>query len=142
MNAAITQKLKADFPKLYRLERFGFACGDGWYQLIHDLSGDIENEAKKSGLNPESDSWPVAHLVKQKFGTLRFHCYSGDGTVNQTIYALIKQAEQASTTICEQCGQPGKLQTAEGVWHVVCPDCKAWQEAEEKAWQEAEEGSY
>jgi hypothetical protein len=137
MNEENTKKLKADFPRLYRkaeemFSSYGFECNDGWFQLLYKLSADIEAEAKKFGLDPESDAWPLALQVKEKFGILKFYCQVGDGTDelkpesvgqilsfrpmpgNQNIRALIMQDEQASATMCEQCGQPGELQTAGG----------------------------
>lgn len=57
MNNANTKKLFADFPKLFRQAgnsrsamQFGFECGDGWFDLVYQLSNDIEAEAKKLGL--------------------------------------------------------------------------------------------
>lgn len=47
MNQQFTQKLYKDFPLLYSdknkplsmsLMGFGFECGDGWFQIIYDLS--------------------------------------------------------------------------------------------------------
>ena len=162
MNEENSAKLTADFPRLYRnaVERkrsYSFSCGDGWFDLVYKLSADIEAEAKKLRLDQESDSWPLALQVKEKFGTLKFYCLTGDGTDefkpesvgqmlsfrpmpgNQNIRALIMQAEQASATICDQCGQPGELQTEGGWWRIVCSECKVRQEAMDMAWEEARE---
>lgn len=53
MKEELSQKLYDNFPLLYRdrneslrnsLMRFGFDCGDGWFQLLWDLSLQLEKE--------------------------------------------------------------------------------------------------
>lgn len=148
MNKANTKKLYTDFPRLYRdaakersTMQFGFSCHDGWFDLLYQLSADIESEARNLSLAPDSDSWPRALQVKEKMGTLRFYCGVGktkDELVhevvgelisyrplpsNTTIRALIKEAESKSATICEVCGGLGTLKM-EGWWHVTCDKCE------------------
>lgn len=149
MNNLNTQKLFADFPRLYRQAKnsrspmqFGFECGDGWFALIYRLSNDIEAEAKKLGLDPQSDAWPSALQVKEKFGKLNFYCDAGESTPAeglepeqaggfvslrpwpgiQAIRALIANAEKESTKVCEDCGGEGKLHR-DGWWRVLCDKC-------------------
>lgn len=149
MNNANTQKLIADFPKLYRqtenslsMMQFSFECGDGWFDLVYRLSKDIEAEAKKLGLDPQADAWPCALQVKEKFATLKFYCDAGEPTpaeglepeqagcilslrpwpTIQTIRALIANAEKQSANICEDCGGVGKLHQ-DGWWRVLCDKC-------------------
>lgn len=149
MNNANTKKLFADFPKLYRhaensrsAMQFGFECGDGWFDLVYQLSNDIEAEAKKLGIDPQSEAWPRALQVKEKFGTLKFYCDAGEPTPAgglepeqaggllslrpwpgiQTIRALIANAEKQSAKNCEDCGGVGKLHR-DGWWRVVCDKC-------------------
>jgi len=51
MNNINTKQLLSDFPEFFKhrenlmtsLMAFGFECGDGWYQLIHDLCEDIND---------------------------------------------------------------------------------------------------
>lgn len=48
---------------------FGFDCGDGWFQLIYDLSAAIETIAqnmKDTGISEER--LPSVFQVKEKFG--------------------------------------------------------------------------
>lgn len=149
MNNASTQKLCADFPRLYRghgnsrsAMQFGFEYGDGWFDLVYRLSAEIEAEAKKLGLDPDSDAWPCALQVKEKFGTLKFYCDTGAKTPAEglapeqagnilsfrpwpslkTIGALIVNAERQSATICEDCGRAGKLRR-DGWWRTLCDEC-------------------
>lgn len=153
MNAVNTKKLYDDFPNLYRFRfdemstmRDDFCVGDGWFNLVYKLSSAIEGEARKLGLDPNTDSWPAALQVKEKFGQLKFYCTVGEteselqpeqrGALlsfrpmpnNEAIRALITQAEQQSLTICEGCGVPASLRE-EGWWRVTCDACEAERQA-------------
>ena len=106
-----TQQLFATFPYLYRgrdkspqesLMSWGFACGDGWFELIWTLSRQIEDAARREGLEPQSAAWPEATQVKEKFGTLRFHLRAR----TEAAAALIREAFEASARTCEECGMP------------------------------------
>jgi hypothetical protein len=151
MNITNKQKLYADFPRLYRdasnersCMKWGFQCNDGWFDLLYKLSADIEAEARTLGIDPDSDAWPKAIDVKEKYGTLKFYCDAGEkrnhldlvpevtGQIISlrpmpnvpSIRALIKSAEKASASICECCGCPSKLRTDEW-WRVTCDKCEA-----------------
>lgn len=158
MNNENTSKLFQEFPRLFRDRENscmgGFACGDGWYELIFKLCAAIESEAMRLGINPESGAWPRARQVKEKFGTLSFYCSAGDIAVDErdgdhegegmhfeaeahgpilslrpvpnvkSIYKLITDAAGASAHICETCGQPGKLRTNQGWWRTNCDACE------------------
>jgi hypothetical protein len=110
-----TQKLFDAFPHLYRgrikslqesLMSWGFTCGDGWFDLVWTLSQDIENSARTAGLEPQSNEWPEAVQVKEKFGMLRFHLKRTPLTTSYKVVALIREAELRSAIICEECGKP------------------------------------
>ena len=112
MNPENTLRLFSAFPYLYRGRSksvhessmsYGFQCGDGWFDLVWSLSQAIEDTARKDGLDPQSDAWPEATQVKEKFGTLRFHLRER----NEATMALAESALVASQGICEECGQPG-----------------------------------
>jgi len=156
VNEQNTKKLLADFPRLYRDHSkpmsetcmcWGFSCGDGWYDLLHKLSADIETASASAGLDRDSDGWPRATQVKEKFGTLRFYVdvtappKVEDLEVDQAtapsgfiafrpvasvkaIRDLVETAEAASATICEECGAPGSLRQG-GWWHTYCDACEA-----------------
>ena len=83
------------YPKLLDSLDFGVECGDGWFDLIDTLCEDIIRV----------DPTAVATQVKEKFGTLRFYISSDEDEV----FDLIDKAEDASETICEECGAPGKI---------------------------------
>lgn len=122
MNSENTDKLYNDFPELYRGHTksvresampWGFECGNGWFQLIYNLSKEITDFCKKKGIEI-----PEVMQVKQKFGSLRYY-YEGSVT---EIDLMIEKAENDSLTTCEFCGQPGVLRR--GGWlEVLCEKC-------------------
>ena len=114
MNEVLSKKLFDDFPHLFRnrhessMHR-GFECGDGWFDLIYELSQDIETVAQEGGLSPDSPEWPVCRQVKQKLGSLRFTVFAVEG--HEEVYECISELRLAalyrSFRICELCGRPG-----------------------------------
>lgn len=119
MNEELSNKLLDDFPRLYRdrhatsMQR-GFECGDGWFDLIYQLSLDIEAVARKYGLSPDSPKWPKCRQVKEKLCSLHFIVFAVEGLaqVNERISELRVDALNRSLQICEQCGKPGELVSA------------------------------
>ncbi len=161
MNEANTKRLYERFPHLFRdaakptsesCMGCGFSCGDGWFRLIYDLSGAIEFEALKMGLDPYSEDWPRALQVKEKFGTLAFYVststrkggFEADepkGSMMsfrpvagiESIRKLVQEAESKSAHICEDCGAEGTMRTDRGWWRVRCDPCDAKRLAEHDA---------
>ena len=89
LNPALTENLYEAFPQLYRGRHksmyessmcWGFECGDGWYQLIYDLSQELSNYfAEHLELNFE------VVQVKSKFGILHFHLSGHDAVTDKMI---------------------------------------------------------
>ena len=106
MNKENTEKLLNKFPLLYEDLNWGFECGDGWFQLIWDLSLKLEGERCK------------AVQVKEKFGGLRFYT----DYLSEKGWDYVCEAEEESYNICELCGKPGVLR--KGGWmRTLCKDC-------------------
>lgn len=119
MNEELENKLYEDFPALFENRHksaaescmyWGVACGDGWYDLIHDLCSLIQNGESnaRSRLKYENkdpnEFIPVKFdQIKEKFGGLRVY-YSGG---NDYIRGAISMAEVMSYKICEVCGNKG-----------------------------------
>lgn len=82
----------------------GAYYGDGWDQLVDPL---VEL-CKKYNVQ-------IAQ-IKEKFGTLRFYVDNAPDEVLQAI----EKAENASASICETCGKPGKLRINGGWWSTRC----------------------
>lgn len=99
MRKELQNKLYKDFPGLYRQHVLsgretrmcdGFACGDGWFDIIYQLSKDIV------AADPEAQ----ASQVKEKFGELRFYL---DSKVDE-VHELTFKAMEKSQRTCENCG--------------------------------------
>lgn len=121
MNIDNTEKLVQAFPKLYRnvggdprktCMAWGFECGDGWFQLIWDLSAQLEP------LVVGTDR--CAMQVKEKFGTLRFYVTNSTDQIEE----LISEAEDRSETTCEVCGSQDAT-ASKGPW--ITTRCKEHQ---------------
>ena len=83
---------------------YGMECGDGWYQLIRELSCSVEEIAlalKNTGT--QRSVLPIVVQIKEKIGGLRFYVEHATPEIN----ALITKAESNSFDICEICGKPG-----------------------------------
>lgn len=101
------------------LMAFDFSCDGGLYQIIEELSFQIESIArslKESGL--EDEYLPIVAQVKEKFRTLRYFMrYSTD-----EIEALIHQATKKSVLTCKCCGTKGTFLKG-GYILVLCDEC-------------------
>lgn len=96
MNEKLEQSLIREFPGMFELDE-GFDIADGWYKLVRGLCRDVYPIFKQKNFK--------VIQVKEKFGGLRFYIEPGIKEVNDLAWA----AEEASFSICEECGEWGKL---------------------------------
>jgi hypothetical protein len=109
MNLKNTEHLLTTYPLLYRkLREFGFECQDGWFELVWQLSADIESTARLEGVQEQPATWPSIRILKQKFGTLRVS-FDFDVEVSEAIRALSDKAYELSMETCELCGSPAHI---------------------------------
>jgi hypothetical protein len=98
---------------------WGFECGDGWFNILNQLMGNIQHHIDWK----EKQGKPVPQVtldqVKEKFGTLRFYYTGGD----EYIRGMVTMAEAMSGTTCESCGNPGE-QTRGGWIKTICQPCE------------------
>ncbi len=116
---------RTELPMTESLMCFGFNCGDGWFDLIWELSEKIEklelnqydaDESAKMLLLGESKL--NVQQVKEKFGELRFYMNSTTDEMED----LIQEYCEKSGHICENCGKPGSP-TESGWIKTLCKDC-------------------
>lgn len=130
MNNNLTERLFTDCPLIYRSNSYEeqtiinsreFECGDGWFEIIHELSLEIESIASELLRNGTPLSGlPHVTQVKEKFGDLRFYINNG----RDDIEALIYQARLKASVTCELCGAPGhKQECNRGLMMVACESC-------------------
>ncbi len=125
MNVENTKKLLTAYPRLYReLREWSFECGDGWFNLVWQLSADIESAARLEGISENSDSWPAVGVLKFKFGDLRIQFTA---PVSDNIRDLVEKARKISVEICEVCGAPCEknLKSNPMQWdEPLCENCR------------------
>jgi hypothetical protein len=126
MKTALEKALYEKYPELYRRHDdssqvtsmcWGFQCGDGWYNLLDDLSAKITLQAK--GIVAQGGEWPAIEEVRQDSGCLRVTISGG----NDTIDDLITEAEMESTATCELCGSVAEI-PSETMLKVLCTSCE------------------
>jgi hypothetical protein len=126
MKAELDQKLCERYPKIFANRNgdmretcmyWGFECGDGWYDLIDELCGTIQNYIDNNSSETRPIPQLVAEQVKEKFGTLRFYTSGGDRLIDGMIWF----AESMSGRICEVCGNSGKRNT-DGWLRTLCEE--------------------
>jgi hypothetical protein len=102
---------------------WGFDCGDGWFNILDQLMGNIQHhidwkeKQRKWAIDfnskaaqeemrvvPESIPQVTLDQIKEKFGTLRFYYTGGDDVID----GMVRMAESMSGVTCEECGSPGK----------------------------------
>lgn len=150
MTPELQNKLFEKYPKIFRQKDlpmdqtcmcWGIDTGDGWYNIIDTLCGQIQWHIKHN-LNEGEDPEVVnveAVQVKEKYGGLRFY-YSGG---NDFISGLVYMAEGMSEKSCEECGAPG---TSDGGRWVVtlCKPChaarKRRKEEDRLGWEQRTQG--
>ena len=152
MTPELDKALCEEFPLIFRNNRtgeptttYGFACGDGWYDLIRRLCKHIQGHidsreeriewtkkwnadvndpniewkafsAREERVVPELIEQVVAVQVKEKFGGLRFYIVGGDDYIR----GLIDFAEAMSYDICEVCGEKGHLRNDKPWIRTLC----------------------
>jgi hypothetical protein len=136
----LDNKLVKAFPLLYKDRNapmqstamcWGFP-GDGWFNIIWDLSSKLEPLIQKFiDENQDTELYPKAAQVKEKYGGLRFYMTCDTDEISN----LVEKAEALSLKTCEACGKPGEKRG--GGWiHTLCDDChENWDKIRLKRWE-------
>lgn len=125
LRCPIIYRRRHDGP-MHNLMFFGFECGNGWFQIIHDLSVSIEDLAerlKADGISEEQLT--CVSQVKEKFGGLRFYV----DNLYEDMANLIDAAEALSKETCDACGELGKRQYVNGWLRTICNICASGNES-------------
>ena len=107
---------------------WGFACGDGWFNILDQLMGNIQHHIDWKNKKEEVVPQVTLDQVKEKFGTLRFYYTGGDDVID----GMVTMAESMSGVTCEECGSPGKR--GGGGW--ITTLCKPCEELKEKKYED------
>ncbi len=118
MHKELQDKLFKEFPNLFVNNRFDqFWVSDGWFNLIYDLSIEINNIINERSLDKE-----LYYVVqtKSKFYSLRYYMNQSTPEMNE----LISMAENKSYNICTICGKDTENMKRKGMWSdVACETC-------------------
>lgn len=92
-------------------ENFVLCVGKGWHSILYKLYDDLV----KLGWDLQLSQ------VKEKFGTLRF--YIGYGS--DEMFSVIDKTEHKTSTTCEECGRPGRINNDNKYWiRTLCDECR------------------
>ena len=96
--------------------------GPGWFPILETMIAKL----KVLGWTGRFEQ------IKEKMGTLRVYA-TDEGSFTSPIAMAISEAEDASTTVCEECGAPGRLRkTTYGWYHTSCDGCATSREVANK----------
>lgn len=97
------KRLNQDYPQMYRDVYCGISIGEGWFQIVEDLSANIHSHYKWLIQQGKAPGYPQVAQIKEKFGGLRFYVDAADDYT----YGAISMAESIASRTCEVCGAPG-----------------------------------
>lgn len=115
MDLKLAEIIRAECPRLFR-KPIPFECNDGWFLLILELSKQLEGMCARQ----EAEGMCVmrAVQVKEKFAELRFYMEG----VTEEARSLVFAASERSMTICEHCGEPGKVREMGNWLYTLCDE--------------------
>jgi hypothetical protein len=130
MKKELQDKLFNDFPTLYRdralpetVSRMcdGFCCGNGWFDIIYELSKQIHEFCLKHNLT--GDNYVRVFQVKQKLGSLSYYLEDVklQEAIDKELHELIMKATSKAAVTCEVCGKPGELCEIRNWYNTLCP---------------------
>lgn len=101
----MNKKLKAAYENVY----------PGWWPILDKYLPQIW------AIDPDCDI-----IVKEKLGTLRIHpCEIKEGLSWKDFASIVDEAQKASATVCEICGDPGELRNKQRWIQTLCDRCAA-----------------
>ena len=104
---------------------WGFECGDGWYNILNQLMGNIQHHIDWKNRKEEVVAQVTLDQVKEKFGTLRFYYSGGDDVID----GMVRMAEAMSGVTCEECSAPAQTH-GPGWIRTICEPCETKRETE------------
>lgn len=117
------EKFRQAYPLLMKQRednsfvRFGLEVGPGWYPLIFELFGLINDMQRRTGLAAGISQ------VKEKFGTLRIYARMPCDSAQESIIEMLFETLSART--CDLCGAAGRLGSHDGYWSTKCESHRA-----------------
>jgi len=142
MKTELEMKLVEKYPNIFQqyggdmketCMAWGMSHGDGWYSILDETCGKIQNEIDEFHKeNAPAKIEVIAAQVKEKYGTLRFYVDYAYSNIDwkdpiaeefyKKISRFINEANLKSSKTCEECGKEGTLHK-EGWWYTSCKEC-------------------
>jgi len=112
MNNQLKNNITSQFPSLFvkangRDSIRYISCGQGWSQIILNLSKKLDGLVRNSGVD-EAD-WPKVIQIKEKFGKLCYYV-NGDAGI-ENFHTTITEAEALANKCCENCSESDLVET-------------------------------
>ena len=121
MSPELTARLYERYPAIFVQRHlslressmnWGFACHDGWFELIDDLCAKLQ-----AGVEASMFDSPEAVQVKEKYGELRFYLSNPNDEASRR---LVNEARRRSMQTCELCGASGALLVKDDWYRTRC----------------------
>jgi len=107
--------IEQSLPATKSLMCFGPCYGDGWFDIIERICGELNGFEGISFCQ-----------IKQKFGSLRIYVTYRENVPKseyEAVESILEKYEIESGKTCEDCGKPGKMRS--GGWITVrCDECE------------------
>lgn len=100
---------------------YGLSCGPGWESLLREIGDQLRSWRTK-------EFYPAIKGCKEKFGSLRVFfaghrtppVLPGDVDMYEPVQAYGEQVRRKSLTLCQECGQPGRLRMGVSICLTLC----------------------
>lgn len=144
-------KLKLKFPYQFNGENIGIHVSEGWIKIFTELCININDILGKDRMGfhwgQVKEKWGTARFYpdwENSHGILRLDIMRPTGLQSialnpiddvpftpdqnakrEAVMTLIHEAEQATKTLCQNCGNTGKLCNISGLVQTLCPEHEA-----------------
>jgi hypothetical protein len=127
MKQELKQQLKDKYKIFSDINEVNISVGDGWYDVIDGGSQLIQEY-----LDKRPNMVVKVGQIKEKFGEMRFYV---DGHVDEYINEIINTMEDASSSVCEKCGNICKEKIRTAGWvKTMCAPCYKEHTQEKVKW--------
>lgn len=107
------------------MPRYGFDVGDGWYNIVKELSKELYNyinddRERNNKYRHNSEHMFRVLRVDSKFGGMKFKV---NNIIDDKTKSLIERAEAKSYIVCEDCGKAGLFMRFDSWYKTLCKRC-------------------
>lgn len=129
MNKNLEAILEKTFPFMKRIDNgtdyseLGCECGDGWYELIHDMCAEITDVYCRNKIPIDIKVERIYKIMPRLWMDMTFQ-NEHDDSFKEQIYVILEKYGKKSLTVCEVCGKAGKYRDIYAKWsQALCENC-------------------